>query len=91
MHGIFEFVMTEPIETVPFERLNPAFGHVGAIVGRLRGHFAFGMVGPGCHAATTRIAIGIDVDGNAEKMIGHFDASIRIGAAKSTNCFGRIG
>src|SRR5262245_14549736 len=76
-------VLPEPIEAVAFERRDPAARELRALVHRFRVALAGGMIGPRRNAAAARVAIGVDVDGDAEEVVRDLAAAVAVRVAEA--------
>jgi prolyl oligopeptidase len=70
VHRVLERVVAQPVEAVPLERLDPALGQRRPVEGRARLHRALRVRAPGLDAVATGVAVGVDVERDAEEVVG---------------------
>src|SRR6185437_4719851 len=89
VHRVLERVVAQPVEAEALERLDPAARQRRALVdGAL---ILADRVGrPGGDAAAARVPAGVDVDGDAEQMVGDLDAAVRVGGAEPADGLGGV-
>src|SRR6478752_8854939 len=79
VHGVAQLrVATEPIEAVFLEGVDPATRQLGAVEDRFGAALTGFVIGPGRDAAAAWVAVRVDVDGDAEQVVGDFGAAVAI-------------
>ena len=69
MHCVLQSVTSEPIEAEMGKCIHPAMRERGSFERTLDGFRALGVFLPISDAVTTRVAVGIDINGNPEQVI----------------------